>query len=1291
METVTGLEVAIVGMATRVPGANSIDEYWQNLLAGKDILKMQQQRYPDQSGNLGGVLDNVHGFDAAFFDVAAREACLMDPQLRQSLEVSWHALEDAGLINQRTGAHIGVFAGAPTSAYLTYGISNKDKLDSAVEIDELIHHNSQELFASKLAYQLGVNGPALSLTTGCSTSFVLLHYACLALNSGDCETALVVASRIGYPHYEGYTATPGGPLSPDGLCRPFANNATGMVPGSGALAVVLKRYEEALEDGDRIYAVIRGSALNNDGRDKLGFAAPSVNGQAQVAKQAMMNADIEPHEVAYVEAHGTGTELGDGVELRALQQAYGEAAPSQSCALGSVKGNIGHLDAASGLASLVKVSLMLHHRTLLPTINCDDPLEQLQSPSSRFYVQREVTPWPESKPLIAGLNIFGIGGTNGHVLLQNASAVPLAASEHNEQVLFLSAKDPQALLRNRDALLAWLRNNPQCNLKQLSWSLLNCKEPMLYRSAVSVSSLQDFQALKAITSDDISKAQGAPIISIEAITSDDLIVLERLFDSDDALNTQFKRYLGESSAELDAICKSPSLWHELRIKMADDPSIERLLNRAVWLSVLARLSQMGLALKNIHARGALFISAAQWAGVLNSSQALSLLNNQSIAHVESLPNQARCVLTCNDSAEPLTAKYWQQEAFWQALCESKSDQQLRPLSCSRLVVDASVHRMAAQLWMQGVAIDSDAHFGEKFAPLSLPGYAFASTRFKLPLHKLESTRWQMQQWSKVAQQDDTQQQILLLMPKGEAAKKVQHCFGGSDKNVWYIYCASQFSVSNDNMLYADLTQQAHLEQIESHIQQQISAPCSWVDARLSAFTSKPEDMLNAMVDVPLRRSWQALDAHLQDTNSRWAQLCLIPSESAYNKCAHLGRYIFDFFSYQYQDLALGSPPKTLWCEVAKNATKVPQTAVLSSTLSSVLSSTLLSQAMVAKASQFKIMHKQLFCLTHSRFNPSGYTPVNYNKALLLGIEQPNGVAIASTLPALCEHIHVVLPADFPAQQQWQQWLLAHVEGNLYSKIILLLTRWLEEGIACSWHNHKANRPLHKQPELLCSDICINLVATENAFSQPENLLMNVEHQAAYTQLLTKLMAANPLLCSLVLLHGPCTAGLTSNARLWHQAAKNCFSSVVLANQQITAEDLGRCFSALSQPTHKLLVDDMLVSHVSSATLVKQTQQSDEQQYAPRPELAQPFVEPTTPLERQIAQIWQSYFYLSPIGRDDDFFSLHGHSLLALKIVNRINEQHATQLTLQDVLENPTIAKLSELVSTNKSAASEGAE
>ncbi|BBN80649.1 hypothetical protein PA25_06340 [Pseudoalteromonas sp. A25] len=1274
METVTGLEVAIVGMAARVPGANSIDEYWENLLAGKDVLKMQQQRYPDQSGNLGGVLDNVHGFDAAFFDVAAREACLMDPQLRQSLEVSWHALEDAGLINQRTDAHVGVYAGAPTSAYLTYGISNKDKLDSAVEIDELIHHNSQELFASKLAYQLGVNGPALSLTTGCSTSFVLLHYACLALNSGDCETALVVASRIGYPHYEGYTATPGGPLSPDGLCRPFANNATGMVPGSGALAVVLKRYEEALEDGDRIYAVIRGSALNNDGRDKLGFAAPSVNGQTHVAQQAMMNADIEPHDVSYVEAHGTGTELGDGVELRALQQAYGQTMPSQSCALGSVKGNIGHLDAASGLASLVKVSLMLHHRTLLPTINCEAPLEQLNAPSSAFYVQREAEPWPESKALIAGLNIFGIGGTNGHVLLQGANATHSTATENKNHVLFLSGKDPQAVLRNRDALCAWLRKHPHCNLKQLSWTLLNCKEPMRYRSAVSVSSLQQLQALKALSDNDISKAEPSPTLGIEAITSEQLIILERLFERDETLNWQFKQHLCESGAQLDAISKSASMWHELRIKVEESETINNLLNRAVWLSVLSHLSHMGIEFKSIQASGVMFITVAELAGVLTSTQALGLLHNKSIENAQNLPNSARYALACNDSVEPVTAQHWQQEAFWQALCDARENTRVTSSSCHTLTLETDLYAMAAQLWMQGVTIDSQAHFNEQLAPLSVPGYAFATTRYKLPLHTKQSTLWRAQQWLKVVPQKQ-QNHILLLMPKGEAANKVQRCVSANDTHLWFIYQADQFSAANDNVLFGDLTQVAHLQRIEAHVKHIVDASCCWVDARLSDISPKFDGLLNAMVDSELRRSWQALDIHLLRDSKRWSLLYIASSEAAYQSNALMGQYLLDFFLHSYQDLALQQAPKTVWCAAPKGAFK--------RTGKETVSGSLLSQVANSKAEQFKIMHKQLFCSTYTPFKPTAKAATGDSKVVLLGIEQANGVAIASALPALCDKVHVVLPQDFPAQTAWQQWLSAHVEGNLYSKIIVLLSGWLKEGVRCSWHiDNKANRPLHKQLALLDSDICINLLGTDNALSQPDILLSHLERQQATGQLLTKLMSKNPLVSSLVLLQGPCPAGLTSGAQLWHHTSSQAFSSIIFANKELSPDDVAECLNALAYPTHKVLIDDMLVSSVSSASLVKQAQQCNEQQYAPRPELAQPFCEPVSALEQQIAQIWQSYFYLAPIGRDDDFFDLHGHSLLALKIVNRINAQCATQLTLQDVLENPTIARLSELVKIN---------
>ncbi|CAH9051621.1 hypothetical protein PSECIP111951_00431 [Pseudoalteromonas holothuriae] len=1281
METVTGLEVAIVGMAARVPGASSLDEYWENLLAGKDVLKMQQQRYPDQSANLGGVLDNVHGFDAGFFDVAAREACMMDPQLRQSMEISWHALEDAGVINQRTQAHIGVYAGAPTSAYLTHGISHKDKLDSSVEVDELIHHNSQELFASKLAYQLGLNGPALSLMTGCSTSFVLLHYACLALNGGDCEHALVVASRIGYPHYEGYTATPGGPLSPDGLCRPFANNATGMVPGSGALAIVLKRYEDALADGDRIYSVIRGSALNNDGRDKLGYAAPSVNGQAEVAIQAMANADVQAHEVSYVEAHGTGTELGDGVELRALQQVYGQNTANQFCALGSVKGNIGHLDAASGLASLVKVSLMLHHRQLLPTINCEQPLEQLSSANSPFYLQKEVTPWSQAKPLIAGLNIFGIGGTNGHVLLQRAESVPIPQVKKAKHILFMSAKDPQAVLRNRDSLLVWLNKQRNCNLPQLSWTLLNAKEAMPYRLAISICSSQDTHALQALSDVNIIKADTQQVFSIRAFEQNDLIVWERLFENDEVLNAKFKHHLSELSFECEFLCKSTSIWHQLRVKTEENSDIEKLLNHAAWLSILSRLSQMGIEFKQLHASGPLFITLAQWAGVLTSNQALALLINRQLPDVATLSTQNRYTLLCNDSNEPVTAKHWQFEAFWHALCEACDNHHLTTAEYFQLTPASDLHALIVQLWCNGSNIDSERFFEQRFSPASIPGYAFATTRYKLPLNQVKSIQWREQNWSKVASRDALQSHTVLLMPSGKAVNEIKRCFSANEQNVWYVHYAPQFKVSGRRTLYADLTQAEHFNKIQEYVLKQSQKMLVWVDARLSLFCTEPSGWLNAAISRELRTSWQALDSHVALSNTKWMLLYVGSSSKAKQGCIQIASYTLGYLSKRYQELGLVVAPKTLQYDIKTGAAKRFQNGVISSAM--------FAQVIHSDASQFKVMHKQLFAASYTRFMVSDKTTPSYRKVVYIGIEQPRGVAIARTLPITCEHIHVVLPVGFPIQLEWEQWLEKHVEGNVYSQIITLLKNYLDEGVNCSWHTDTPKLSLHKQRQLLNSDLCINLVATEPAFSQPENVLRQVTQRAGYSKLLAQL-SKNSLLSALVLLQGPCTAALTSSTEFWHQQSRqHTFSSLVLAGNEINAEQVSQSLKSLAKPLHRIIIDELLLKDPSSVQFVEQAKLLDNAQYIPRPELDTPFEAPSTSIEKRIAQIWQSYFYITPIGLHDDFFSLHGHSLLALKIVNRLNAQFSTQLSLKDVLERPTVAKLSELVATHSSLASEG--
>lgn len=1282
METVTGLEVAIVGMAVRLPGADSLDEFWDGLLSSKDILKMQQQRYPLQSGNLGGVLDNVDGFDAAFFDISAREACLMDPQLRQSLEVSWHALEDAGLINQRAEAHIGIYSGAPTSAYLTYGISNQERLDVSIEIDELIHHNSQELFASKLAYQLGVTGPAISLTTGCSTSLVLLHTACLALNGGDCETALVVASRVGYPHYDGYHAAPGGPLSRDGLCRPFAKDATGMVPSSGTVALVLRRYDDAVTSGDRIYAVIRGSAVNNDGRDKLGYAAPSVNGQAQVARQAMMNADVEPCDVSYVEAHGTGTELGDGVELRALQQAYSSGNTMHRCALGSVKGNIGHLDAASGLASIVKVSLMLHNHTLLPTINCEVPMAQLAASDSVFNLQQTVTPWHSAKPLIAGINVFGIGGTNGHVLLQQANEHMNASCEAQSNIVFISGKDTDAVLRYRDKLSAWLVTHPDCNLKQLSWTLLNCKAALSYRTAMPLQSLRDLKRLDGITSQDVVNVCAEPLLSLGYVSCDNFDAVRRLIEGDVELEASFINHLAESKAIYTSISHSPSMWEGVR-RALGDTQLSKFINRAVWLSVLTHLEARGIEFTKMHATGSLFITLAEWAKILSPAQALALLANQTVTHFAICPSSVPYSLFYSNDLALSAEEHWQDISFWLEHNEPSPRETEQLEGCFKLTLDKDVSSLVAQLWMQGTKINSETYFGETLAPLTVPGYAFAPSQFSLPIKTLQSTQWLSPRWTKLANNDIAKRHILVLLSKGAAAKKVRQRFAQADKNVWFVYHAEQFSAAKNNELYADLTQVSQLEQLEHHVKKASDLECSWIDARLSVFSTKPECLLNMMVDGHIRQSWQALDNHLAEVASNWTVLCFISNSSkAMSQSDFVAQYVLNFFAFQYHYFALQQAPKTLTVAEDKRSPFVRNRVLLSSAL--------LSQLGDQQAIRFNIVHNRLFALNYSQFVPFDCEKAQFGCGLILGIEQSNGVAIASALMTQCKQLHIILPANFPAQHTWSSWLKEHVEGNAYSEIIALLLTGGEHKFKCTWQTINPNGRGVEVANNLDIDVCVNIVSADNMLAQPEKLFAHNKQQQRYQRLLSKLMSKNPLLSSLILIHGSSVADLMSSAGAWQRITPNVFSSLVFCAKELNKTIIDTCFDVLTQPSHHMLFDRCVIEQLTATKADKTLRLVEELPYAPRPSLAEPFVEPESELERKIAQIWQNYFYVAPIGRNDDFFNLNGHSLLALKMVNQINELCASELTLRDVLENPTIAKLSQLVETSEPAVAQGA-
>ena len=425
----TCTDIAIIGMACRFPGAPSVSHFWHNLTRGigsitalsdEDLSRLPQEIVNDPSFvNATGLLQNIDLFDAAFFNLNPAEATATDPQQRLMLECAWEALESAGYNPQ--GQKVGVFAGAGESLYRDLLRGDAGLLRSLGEL-QLTISTGKDHVAPRVSYLLDLRGPSVPVNTACSTSLVAVHLACQSLMNGECEMAL--AGGVSLSSQTGYLFEENGILSPDGLCRAFDQNARGTVPGSGAAVALLKPLDQAVTDGDRIHAVIKGSAINNDGNLKVGYTAPSVEGQRRVIEQALANAHIAPQQISYIETHGTGTPLGDPIEIEALRQIFENAEENAAtgeklCALGSVKTNIGHCDSAAGIAGLIKAVLCLEHRTLVPSLHFEKPNPQLDLDRSQFFVNTETTAWKQT-PRLAGVSSFGIGGTNAHVILAEA-------------------------------------------------------------------------------------------------------------------------------------------------------------------------------------------------------------------------------------------------------------------------------------------------------------------------------------------------------------------------------------------------------------------------------------------------------------------------------------------------------------------------------------------------------------------------------------------------------------------------------------------------------------------------------------------------------------------------------------------------------------------------------------------------------------------------------------------------------------------------------------------------------
>ncbi|MDX2021248.1 MAG: amino acid adenylation domain-containing protein [Deltaproteobacteria bacterium] len=499
------VEIAVVGLGGRFPKAPDLQTFWRNLVEGKegvvaitaeDLIALGKD--PALLSNPDYVpatfaLEDVENFDASFFGFSPREAEVMDPQLRLFVETAWTTLEHAGYDPAQYKGRIGVFGGVGRNSYLMNHLAPHPHYREMLHEYHMLVGNERDFPTTHASYRLNLTGPSVDVQTACSTSGVAIHLACQSLRAGDSDMALVGGCKVICPNREGYHYVEGGPLAPEGHIRAFSDDANGMVRGSGSAMLLLKRLDDALADGDTIYGLIKGSALNNDGSDKIGFTAPSVRGQAEVIREALEDAGVTAEEISYVEAHGTGTKMGDPIEIAGLTRAYRETTQAKGyCAIGSVKTNIGHLDAGATAAGVVKTLLAMTHEQLPASLNFRAPNPEIDFPNSPFYVNAKLTPWKRgAKPRRAGVSSFGLGGTNAHIILEEAPPLAPTSPGRADELLVLSARSEAALEAATDRLAAFLSESPHTPLADVAHTLQQGRRAFTFRRALAVQTTED--------------------------------------------------------------------------------------------------------------------------------------------------------------------------------------------------------------------------------------------------------------------------------------------------------------------------------------------------------------------------------------------------------------------------------------------------------------------------------------------------------------------------------------------------------------------------------------------------------------------------------------------------------------------------------------------------------------------------------------------------------------------------------------------------------------------------------
>lgn len=525
--------IAIIGMSGRFPKCRNIEEYWKLISSGEEAITFFNDEELRESGvseadiqnpkyvGAASMLEDYDKFDANFFDINPREAEVMDPQQRIFLQTCYEALESAGYTSNEYDGKIGVFGGTSMNSFLIHNLkNNKQFIDNNKALEHIfIHGNMNDYLCTRVSYKMNLTGPSVVVQSACSTSATAVYMACQSLLSYESDMVLAGGVSVKVPQKEGYTVVDGGIFSTTGHCCAFDDNSDGTVFGSGTGVIVLKRLKEAIEEKDSIIAIIRGLGINNDGSDKVGYTAPSVNGQRDAILQAIEFSDVNPEEIGFVEMHGTGTKLGDLIEIEAIDSAYKNYTQKTGyCAIGSVKSNIGHLNAASGVASIIKTALVLQHGVLPPSINCTTPNRKIQFSKTPFYVNTQSKNWEnEGKTRFAGVSSFGIGGTNVHFIMENYVEPEEKQEIKQNEIIMLSAKTHGSLqgqLKNLSTFLE-AKTDEKISLHDLSYTLRKGREEFAYRVGICTDTIGDLkeQLEIALENDKVVKVLKKPKVA----------------------------------------------------------------------------------------------------------------------------------------------------------------------------------------------------------------------------------------------------------------------------------------------------------------------------------------------------------------------------------------------------------------------------------------------------------------------------------------------------------------------------------------------------------------------------------------------------------------------------------------------------------------------------------------------------------------------------------------------------------------------------------------------------------